>query len=572
MDSRALPSVTCHQRREHAARGLALRVVVASLTATACHGDGREIVDGDEVDGSASLSTGSSTGATDSASVSQSGSTSSADGSGSTTDDTKFDLGVGPGVDMGVLRPTCEVVDDMDAVGDCEDFAPPDAFEPATQWDFIGPPGFEYAIVTPLVVNMTDDNADGSIDLCDIPDVIVVAGPWITSDTPPARIYVLDGETGVPHFSIDDELVQWGGTPAVGDIDGDGLPEIVTSRPDNLGALVAFEHDGTLKWQSAPVWGGSQASAVALADIDADGDVEIIAGGHVLDHNGTQVWAQGSDAQYSASAAADLDGDGQMEILTASGAYRNDGSLYWAAGDGGWAHPSIANLDGDADPEVLYAVNGGIMLYNHDGSLVWGPIAPVGGQNDWNRPINVHNYDADPDAEFGAAEPGNYTIFNGDGSIVWTVPVADPSGQAGGTAFDFIGAGIAQAIYQDETNVYVFDDAGQTLMDIPYKSGTIIQYPTVADIDNDGSAEILVISNPGFVGGATEFTVRAVRDVEDRWVQGRRIWNQHTYHVTNVREDGTIPQHEPKHWQLLNTFRTQAQIQGGGVCTPDPRG
>lgn len=42
----------------------------------------------------------------------------------------------------------------------------------------------------------------------------------------------------------------------------------------------------------------------------------------------------------------------------------------------------------------------------------------------------------------------------------------------------------------------------------------------------------------------------------------------HAYHITNIREDGTIPQHEPKHWQLLNTFRTNAQIEGGAVCKP----
>jgi hypothetical protein len=118
----------------------------------------------------------------------------------------------------------------------------------------------------------------------------------------------------------------------------------------------------------------------------------------------------------------------------------------------------------------------------------------------------------------------------------------------------------------------VFDDMGGVLMEIPYKSGTIIEYPTVADIDNDGSAEILVASNTLLFGGTAPFTVRAVRDVDDRWVQARRIWNQHTYHVTNVREDGTIPQHEPEHWHLLNTFRTQAQIEEGGLCQPRPRG
>ena len=90
----------------------------------------------------------------------------------------------------------------------------------------------------------------------------------------------------------------------------------------------------------------------------------------------------------------------------------------------------------------------------------------------------------------------------------------------------------------------------------------------IAVIDKDGSAEILVVSNTLLVGGNVDFTVQAVRDKEDRWIQARRIWNQHTYHVTNIREDGTIPQHEPKHWQLLNTFRTNAQIEGGAVCKP----
>ena len=46
----------------------------------------------------------------------------------------------------------------------------------------------------------------------------------------------------------------------------------------------------------------------------------------------------------------------------------------------------------------------------------------------------------------------------------------------------------------------------------------------------------------------------------------------HSHHITNVREDGTIPQVEPKSWELLNTFRTQAQIAvGGGVCQPEPQ-
>jgi hypothetical protein len=38
--------------------------------------------------------------------------------------------------------------------------------------------------------------------------------------------------------------------------------------------------------------------------------------------------------------------------------------------------------------------------------------------------------------------------------------------------------------------------------------------------------------------------------------------------VTNVREDGTIPQFEPPSWKQLNTFRTNSQIEIGGLCKP----
>lgn len=143
------------------------------------------------------------------------------------------------------------------------------------------------------------------------------------------------------------------------------------------------------------------------------------------------------------------------------------------------------------------------------------------------------------------------------GTIVW---------QSQRTAFDFLGDGIAEAMDADETQLFVFDGMGSALLTAPRQSGTGLEYPVVADIDNDGSAEILVVSNFQTPGGSP--AVQAIRDVDDRWIQARRIWNQHTYHVSNVREDGTIPTIEPRSWDQLNTFRTNAQIEGGGICKP----
>ena len=145
----------------------------------------------------------------------------------------------------------------------------------------------------------------------------------------------------------------------------------------------------------------------------------------------------------------------------------------------------------------------------------------------------------------------------------------DSSGIAAGTAFDFLGDGIAEAMYADETTLYIFDGQGQPLLTQQRTSVTQWEFPVVADVDNDGSAEIVVVSN---MYGQSSPPVQVIRDVEDRWIPARRIWNQHTYHVTNVREDGTIPQDEPPSWELLNTYRTNAQIENGGVCVPDPEG
>jgi hypothetical protein len=144
------------------------------------------------------------------------------------------------------------------------------------------------------------------------------------------------------------------------------------------------------------------------------------------------------------------------------------------------------------------------------------------------------------------------------------------SGLATGTAFDFLGDGVADAIYADEHNAYVFEGlTGMTELTTPRSSGTLVEYPVVADVDNDGSAEIVIVSNWGWFGEVPGATVTVIKDAQDRWIQARRIWNQHAYHVTNVREDGVIPKQMGKSWKLLNTFRTNSQIEGEGDCAPE---
>jgi hypothetical protein len=474
----------------------------------------------------------------------------------------------------------CTVQDDMNAVGDCDQEAPPDSFEPDVQWVWNGGATGEIScIVTPLVANLTDDDGNGTIDLCDVPDVVVVAA---TNHLAPGYVFLLDGATGAEHMRFDTPVVDHV-APALGDIDDDGIPEIIAVNMS--GYLVAFEHDGTLKWTGDTLWedgipGGGGGffgdwayGSVQLADVDTDGDVEIIAGNMLADHTGHTLWFASQPAgDWNASTAADLDGDGDLEIVLGHATYRHDGSTLWVVPSVQPGFPQVADLDADGLPEVLVNNRAGISLIQHDGTLTYQDLRPTGVPGDllnWIRPATIHDFDGDGEPEFAVSSQTHYTVYEPDGTIVWDAPVVDFSGVAGGTAFDFLGDGIAEAMYADEQRLHVFDGNGTSILQIDRASATGTEYPVVADIDNDGSAEILVVSNGG---GAIYPTVQAVRDIDDRWIQARRIWNQHAYHVTNVREDGTIPQMAPNSWEGLNTFRTQAQIEGGGICMPTPTG
>jgi hypothetical protein len=461
----------------------------------------------------------------------------------------------------------CKPSDDGDGMGPCEEQAPPDSFEPVLQWAWMGDGSFRDSIVTPLVANLTDDNDDGEVDLCDIPDIVAVVNDGSCN---PARIYVLDGATGTQHYMLTGPFVR-ASTPAIADIDDDGIPEIVAqsgATSCNGTGLTAYEHDGTLKWQNNAL-GLSGEHAIAIADIDNDGDVEIMVRDRVIDHLGQPVvtLADGAAAgwMWSTTTAADLDDDGDLEVVLGRSAWHHDGSMWFMDSSLGGGQPAVGDLDADGLPEVLVVHMNGFSMLEHDGAQKFIDNNPTG-DADFRRPATIHDLDGDDVSEFALSSSNHYTAMEGDASVNWSASVADLSGLASGTAFDFLGDGVAEAIYGDESKLWVFDgQSGAEVLQAPRGSITIVEYPVVSDVDNDGSAEIVVVTNHN----AAHPTVAVYRDGEDRWIQARRIWNQHTYHVTNVREDGTIPQVESHHWELLNTFRTNAQIEGGSVCDPE---
>lgn len=531
-----------------------------------------------------------------------------ADSTADSTEGTDLDGGQtsGPLLDVGSDDPpggACHVTDGLDGMA-CRQSAPADSFDPVVEWSW---GDFLDSAVIPLVGNFTDDNGDGSIDLCDTPDVVIVAAPVLGYELPCA-VYVLDGATGVEHFAIPQlERTACFATPAFGDIDGDGLPEIVVVAKDSDGKnwrLKAFEHDGTPKWTApqalattSPPEGTSEelehlfwdswpdSDAVAIHDLDGDGSPEILYRQQVFDSGGDELWSSPivNWGEGQPTFAVDLDGDGALEVIRGQAAFRADGTVMFDNSDviDGRSMAQVANVDADPDPEILVTSADGLFLVEHDGTITAGPVTPTGVPADsdnylvWQRPAAAHDFDGDGTPEWVGASQTEFAVYSATPpmSTLWQVPVVDETGVATGTAFDFLGDGTAEAVFADEYALRVYDGVtGEVLLEQERCSVTIIEYPVVADVDNDGSAEILVVSNRCPEGNATKPALQVFADARDRWVPARRIWNQHAYFVTNVTEEGGIPAVQPNNWATLNTFRTQAQIENGGTCTPVPEG
>ncbi len=76
----------------------------------------------------------------------------------------------------------------------------------------------------------------------------------------------------------------------------------------------------------------------------------------------------------------------------------------------------------------------------------------------------------------------------------------------------------------------------------------------MADSDGDGNAEIVIVENGK--AGYDHVPLQLWGDAQNRWVPTRRIWNQHTYHITNITELGLLPPGgEQPNWLIYNNYR-----------------
>jgi hypothetical protein len=458
-------------------------------------------------------------------------------------------------------------------------------FQPVLKWAWTGSsvlPTYDQAFGPLVVAPIEDTNGDGLINQLDVPAIIFssYSSDNIIGD---GVLRAISGKDGHDLWTVTNPAFRTDnlGAIAVGDIDNDGSIDIVatTANGNAAGAsanIIAFERTGVPKWKSS-VTSPFALSAIAIADLNSDGFPKIIVGNTVFNGDGSLLWrgtgfkGTSDDRNFFAiSIVADIDLDGKPEVIAGASAYSNDGRLLWQNNVAGDGYAAVGNFNEDPYPEIVVVSRGRVSLLNHLGEIIWGPIQLPGGEGaEAGRNLGgaptIADMDGDGIPEIGIAMLHNYVVLKADGSILWTsAPTEDNSGVTGSAVFDFDGDGRAEVVYADERNLYVFRGAdGALLLKTPNTNGTAIELPIVADVDGDGHADIAVAANAffqirGIRPGPSQNGIRVFQDQNNSWLATRKIWNQHSYHITNINDDGTVPRVEQNSWQVHNTYRLNA--------------
>lgn len=273
---------------------------------------------------------------------------------------------------------------------------------------------------------------------------------------------------GWPRFVFD---TVWS-SPAVGDLDNSGLPQVVIgvdAHQDPLlpgsingGALYVFDREGSTRAGFPKYVNEIIQSSPALADLNKDGYPEIIHGGGIC-VGGAPICSVGEGT------------DGKKVFVRD----RNGNTLRgWPQSTGGnvTGAPAIADINNDGNLEVVVgSMDGKLYAWGLNGSLLPGwPMTPIA----WTGAANKDQQGHSPIvANYNAGTGGNNKL-KAFVNIQWEVAVIDADGKQ--LTYDGTGGN------------------GTASRPTYYADYSVEGPPIVADLQGDGTLELIV------AGGAPE--------------------------------------------------------------------
>jgi len=313
-------------------------------------------------------------------------------------------------------------------------------------------------------------------------------------------------------------------SPAVGDIDHDGNMEVVYAS--DVGQLFAWEIDGTAV-SGFPVTLGDRVirACAALEDVDGDDTLEICIGTGVSQyrffvyrHDGTLLFQK--DVEYrvhSTAAIADMDKDGNMEIVHGVDrnvqygvyAWESDGSpcTGWPAQT--WHHvdgsPALADINHDSTYEVFVgSIDNRVYGWDYLGHDLpsWPNIVGSGVYEGIVSSPAIGDIDNDSilDIVIGRgiiqSSYGALFVFRATGDTLAGFPIIISTGSI--TSSPMLGdldgdAEIEIIVGCQDGNLYGFNPDTTTVTGFPISvASSITSSPAIGDIDLDGDVEIAI--------------------------------------------------------------------------------